>query len=153
MSLAVADGACVCSAGALLSGAVAASSLASVGVALETSAVAAGSEVGAAWIGCAIAPVLVAATVEISVEISASEAAGAATVSATGSAAVSATALESSFDSESPAATTWFASAVAVASWAIAPAETADDNPIIAGDASSKFQIILFIFLTQSHSI
>lgn len=47
----------------------------------------------------------------------------------------------------------WFASAVAGASLAIAAAQATDDNPRIAGDTSSKFQKVLFMFLTPSHSI
>ncbi|MEG4293752.1 hypothetical protein Q5692_37285 [Microcoleus sp. C2C3] len=45
------------------------------------------------------------------------------------------------------------ASAVAGASAAIAAALTTDDIPRIAGDTSSKFQKVLFIFLTPSRSI
>lgn len=74
----------------------------------------------------------------------------AATGSATGSATNSATDA-AIFDSDDLAAASWLASAVAGASAAIALALTTDDSPRIAGDTSNKFQKILFIFLTPSH--
>lgn len=68
---------------------------------------------------------------------------GAAATAATGSAI---------FDSDGCAVATWLASTVAVAVSAIALALTTDDSPRIAGDTRSKFQKVLFIFLTPSHS-
>lgn len=69
---------------------------------------------------------------------------GAAGVAATGS---------TIFDSDGCAVATWLASAVAVASVAIAAVLTTDDSPRIAGDTRSKFQKVLFMFLTPSHFI
>lgn len=120
-----------CSAGALVSGSIAASFSASVAVAPEAGAMAAESEVGVASIVVAIESLLFRA-------ISSGVAGAAATGSAT-------------CDSDGTAVASWFASAVAGASVAIAPAQATDDNPRIAGDISSKFQKVLFMFLTPSH--
>lgn len=76
---------------------------------------------------------------------------GAAGAAATGSATISVT-ISAIFDSDDFAVASWLASAVAVASAAIAGTLTTDDSPRIAGDTRSKFQKVLFIFLTPSHS-
>jgi len=124
------------SAGALVSGSIEASFSASAGFASDAGAIAAGSEVGVASIDPESSSLLFSAW--------ASEVAGdTAIVSATDAAIV---------DSDGPAAASWLASDVAGASTAIAAAQATDDNPRIAGEASSKFKKVLFIFLTPSHS-
>ena len=67
------------------------------------------------------------------------------------SAATGAATMSAIFESDDLAVASWLASAVAVASAAIAGALTTDDSPRIAGDTSNKFQKVLFIFLTPSH--
>ena len=108
------------------------------------------------WMSLAVvcsAAALVSGSIEASFSVSAVWATG---LSAAGvllfRASFSGAAGAAIFDSDDFAVASPLASAVAVASAAIAGVLTTDDNPRIAGDTSNKFQKVLFIFLTPSHS-
>ena len=122
--------------------------------------VAAAVPAGAIAVVCSAAA-LVSGSIEASFSVSAVWATGVSAAgvllfkasfsAATGAATISVT-ISAIFESDDFAVASPLASAVAVASAAIAGTLTTDDSPRIAGDTRSKFQKVLFIFLTPSHS-